>query len=61
MFKSEVTNKVLDIILFLVFMSIVLPKNNVDTQTKTLIIFIVSARILYDLYKIIKLKKQKAD
>ena len=61
MFKSEVTNKVLDIILFLVFMSIVLSKNNVDTQTKTLIIFIVSARILYDLYKIIKIKKPKAD
>ena len=61
MFKSEVTNKVLDIILFLIFMSIVLSKNNVDTQTKTLIIFIVSARILYDLYKIMKIKKPKAD
>ncbi len=61
MFKSEVTNKVLDIILFLGFMLIVLSKNNVDTQTKTLTIFMVAARILYDLYKIIKIKRLKAD
>ena len=61
MFKSEVTNNVIDIFLYLGFMLIILSKDNVVTQTKTLTIFMVSARVLYDLYKIIKIKKLKAD
>lgn len=61
MFKSEVTNKFINIILCLALMVILLAIDGVDILTKLFIVPVISVRILYDLYKIIKLKKLKAD
>ncbi|MET3657859.1 hypothetical protein [Sporosarcina psychrophila] len=61
MFKSEVTNKVLDIILLLVLISIILSLQAGSTLAKAFAITIFSARILFDIYKIMKIKKPKAD
>lgn len=60
MFKSEITNKVLSIIFLLVLMAILL-FNDLSTLFNVYVISTFSSRILYDLYKIIKIKKQKAD
>ena len=60
MFKSEVTNKVLNIILVLVLMAVLL-SNDLGTFAKVFVILTLSQIILSDLYKIIKIKKSKAD
>ena len=60
MFKSEVTNKVLNIILVLVLM-VVLLSNDLGTFATVFVILALSQIILSDLYKIIKIKKSKVD
>ena len=61
MFKSEVTNKIINIFLLLVFISVIIFLNNGSTLTKALAISILSVMILFDIYEIIKIKKLKAD
>jgi hypothetical protein len=60
MFKSEVTNKVLNIIFLLLLMTILL-FNNLGTLFNVLVVPAFAARTLYDLYQIMKIQKQKAD
>jgi len=60
MFKSEVTNKVLNIILVLVLMAVLL-SNDLGTFAKVFVILVLSQIILSDLYNIINIKKLKAD
>lgn len=61
MFKSEVTNKVLNIIVLLVLMAVLLSNDLNTTFSRVFVILVLSATILFDLYQIMKLKKQKAD
>lgn len=61
MFKSEITNKVLNIIFLLVLMAVLLSNDLNTTFSRVFVILVLSATILHDLYQIIKIKKQKAD
>ena len=61
MFKSEVTNRVINIFLLLVFISVIIFHLNGSTLPKALAISILLVTILFDIYGIIKIKKLQAD
>lgn len=58
MFKSEVFNRVLNIIWILVLMILSLNTFGTDTLSRLSIILILTFGILFNLYKIIKVSKQ---
>jgi uncharacterized membrane protein YcgQ (UPF0703/DUF1980 family) len=61
MFKSEVTNGIINIVLLFVLMGLLLSNDLNTTTSRVFVILILSAMILKDIYKIIKIKKLKAD
>lgn len=61
MFKSELTNGIIRIIGFLILMTVSLNIFSSDTLSNTLIVFVLSLFILFNLNKIIKIKNQKAN
>jgi len=61
MFKSEVTNRVINIFLLLVFVSIIIFHINVSALAKAIAISFLLLTILSDINKIIKIKQLKAD
>ena len=61
MFKSEVTNIIINIVLKLVLMAVLLSNDLNTTLSRVFVIFLLPAMILSDIYKIIKIKKLKAD
>ncbi|QFF98878.1 hypothetical protein PB01_08550 [Psychrobacillus glaciei] len=62
MFKSEVTNKVINIIFSLAWISLFISRvQNGSKLITTLGISMCSVMILFDIYKIIKIKKLKVD
>lgn len=61
MFKSEVTNGIINIVLLFVLMGLLLSNDLNTTTSRVFVILILSSMILKDIYKVIKIKKQKAD
>lgn len=61
MFKSEVTNGIIFIVLLFLSMAVVLSNYLITTSFRVFVILVYSALILKSIYRIIKIKKQKAD
>ena len=61
MFKSEVTNEILYILTLFALMAVLLSNDLNTTFSRVFVILVLSAMILKSIYRIIKIKKQKAD
>ncbi len=61
MFKSEVTNGILYILSLFVLMAVLLSNDLNTTFSRVFVILVLSAMILKNIYRVIKIKKQKAD
>lgn len=61
MFKSEVTNGILYILSLFVLMAVLLSNDLNTTFSRVFVILVLLAMILKNIYRVIKIKKQKAD
>ena len=61
MFKSEVTNEILYILTMFALMAVLLSNDLNTTFSRVFVILVLSAMILKSIYRVINIKKQKAD
>jgi len=61
MFKSEVTNEILYILTLFALMAVLLSNDLNTTFSRVFVILVLSAMILKSIYRVINIKKQKAD